>query len=34
MEEKFLAFYNFVAVAKTRCSGECYPCWGRIFRQC
>ena len=23
MEEKFLGFYNFVAVAKTRCSGEC-----------
>jgi hypothetical protein len=23
MEEKFLGFYNFVAVAKTRCSGKC-----------
>jgi len=22
MEEKFLGFYNFVAAAKTRCSGE------------
>jgi hypothetical protein len=22
MEEKFLGFYNFVAVAKTRCSGK------------